>query len=130
MTVPSSWGWHYDAKERSWKIMGSFCYIRLFRLLFFEIEKMYLNTNINWSRSLLLVSSNGFFKASEHNKQRKLLKMKKWSSQWTQFMQLRKEAWNFISFHSSHVKEMSVNDIWNKSHELRKWNFRLLYAIA
>ena len=60
-------------------------------------KKIYLNTNINWSRSLLLVSSNGFFKASEHIKQRKLLKMKKWSSQWTQFMQLAKEAWNFIS---------------------------------
>ena len=27
---------------------------------------------------------------------KKIMKMKKWSSQWTQFMQLRKEAWKNI----------------------------------
>ena len=76
------------------------------------------------------------------------LKMKKWSSQWTKFMQLRKEAWKKIqdfnrvwtrdlaitgamlyqlSYEATDVgsrsivgsyvpvKEMSVNDIWNKS---------------
>ena len=69
--------------------------------------------------------------------------MKKWSSQWTQFMQLRKEAWKKIqdfngvwtrdlaitgamlyqlSYEAtdvgsrSIVKEMSVNGIWNKSY--------------
>ena len=75
------------------------------------------------------------------------MKMKKWSSQWTQFMQLRKEAWKKsrtltgfkpvtsryrvmlyqLSYEATDVgsrsivgsyvpvKEMSVNDIWNKS---------------
>ena len=76
------------------------------------------------------------------------MNMTKWSSQWTQFMQLRKEAWNKIqdfrgvwtrdpaitgatlyqlSYEATNVgsrsivgsyvpvKEMSVNDIWNKS---------------
>ena len=74
--------------------------------------------------------------------------MKKWSSQWTQFMQLRKEAWKNsglqqglnpwprdtgamlyqLSYKATDVgsrsivgsyvpvKEMSVNDIWNKSY--------------
>ena len=75
--------------------------------------------------------------------------MKKWSSQWTQFMQLRKEAWKKIqdfngvwtrdfaitgamlyqlSYEATDVgsrsivgsyvpvKEMSVDDIWNKSY--------------
>ena len=74
------------------------------------------------------------------------LEMKKWSSQWTQFMQLRKEAWKKcrtstgfepvtsramlyqLSYEATDVgsrsivgsyvpvKEMSVNDIWNKSY--------------
>ena len=87
--------------------------------------------------------------------------MKKWSSQWTQFMQLRKEAWKKIqdfngvwtrdlaitgamlyqlSYEATDigrrsivgsyvpVKEMSVIDIWNKSHmncgnemKMKKW---------
>ena len=81
--------------------------------------------------------------------------MKKWSSQWTQFMQLRKEAWKKIqgfnevwtrdlaitgamlyqlSYEATDVrsrlivgsyvpvKEMSVNDIWNKSYmKLVNW---------
>ena len=76
--------------------------------------------------------------------------MKKWLSQWTQFMRLRKEAWKMknsglqrglnpwprdtgaMLYHLSYeatdvgsrsivgsyvpVKEMSVNDIWNKSY--------------
>ena len=77
------------------------------------------------------------------------MKMKKWSTQWTQFMQLRKEAWKKksglqlglnpwprdtgamlyqLSYEATDVgsrsivgsyvpvKEMSVNDIWNKSY--------------
>ena len=69
------------------------------------------------------------------------LKMKRWSSQWTQFMQLCKEAWKKFrtstgfepetsrspvrcsdigsrSIVGSYipVKEMSVTDIWNKSY--------------
>ena len=81
--------------------------------------------------------------------------MKKWSSQWTQFMHLRKEAWKKIqdfngvwtrdlaitgamlyqlSYKATDVgsrsivgscvpvKEMSVNDIWNKSYiKLVNW---------
>ena len=78
------------------------------------------------------------------------MKVKKWSSQWTQFMQLRKEAWkNFrtgaivyqLSYEATDVgsrsvvgsyvpvKEMSVNDIWNKSYmncgnemKMKKWS--------
>ena len=79
----------------------------------------------------------------------RLMKMNNWSSQWRQFMQLRKEAWkkiqNFkgvwtrdlaitramlyqLSYEATDVgcrsivdsyvpvKEMSVNDIWNKSY--------------
>ena len=77
------------------------------------------------------------------------MKMNKWSSQWTQFMQLRKEAWKKfrtstgfepvtsrftdamlyqLSYEATDVgsrsivgsyvpvKEISVNDIWNKSY--------------
>ena len=90
------------------------------------------------------------------------MKMKKWSSQWTQFMQLRKEAWKKIqdfngvwtrdlpitgamlyqlSYEATDVgsrsivgsyvpvKEMSVNDIRNKSYmncgnemKMKKWS--------
>ena len=91
------------------------------------------------------------------------MKMKKWSSQWTQFMQLRKEAWKKknqdfngvwsrdlaitgtmlyqLSYEATDVgsrsivgsyvpvKEMSVNDIWNKSYmncgnemKMKKWS--------
>ena len=90
------------------------------------------------------------------------MKVKKWSSQWTQFMQLRKEAWKKIqdfngvwtrdlaitgamlyqlSYEATDVgsrsivgsydsvKEMSVNDIWNKSYmncgnemKVKKWS--------
>ena len=93
------------------------------------------------------------------------MKMKKWLSHWTQFMQLRKEAWKKksglqqglnpwprntgamlyqLSYEATDVgsrsivgsyvlvKEMSVNDIWNKSYMnkiitllikfLTKWN--------
>ena len=62
------------------------------------------------------------------------LKMKKWSSQWTQFMQLCKEAWKKfrtsagfepvtsrftgvmlyqLSYEATDMKEMSVNDTWD-----------------
>ena len=77
------------------------------------------------------------------------MKIKKWSSQWTQFLQLRKEAWKKIQYFNGvwtrdlaitgamlyqlsyeatdvvsrsivgsnvPLKEMSVNDIWNKSY--------------
>ena len=92
------------------------------------------------------------------------MKMKKWSSQWTQFMQLRKEAWKKkkiqdfnevwtrdlaitgamlyqLSYEVTdvgsrsivglyvHVKEMSGNDMWNKSYmncgnemKIKKWS--------
>ena len=90
------------------------------------------------------------------------MKMKKWSSQWTQFMQLRKKAWKKksglqwvlnpwprdtgamlyqLSYEATDVrsrsivgsyvpvKEMSVNDIWNKScmnygngMKMKKWS--------
>ena len=92
------------------------------------------------------------------------MRMKKWSSQWTQFMQLRKEAWKKIQdlngawtrdlaifgamlYQLSYevtdvgsrswsivvwyvpVKELSVNDIWNKSYmncgnemKMKKWS--------
>ena len=88
------------------------------------------------------------------------MKMKKRSSQWTQFMQLRKEAWKNsglqrglnpwprdtgamfyqLSYEATDVgrsivgsydpvKEMSVNDIWNKSYmncgnemKMKKWS--------
>ena len=90
------------------------------------------------------------------------MKMKKWSSQWTQFMQLRKEAWKKnqdfngvwsrdlaitgtmlyqLSYEETDVgsrsivgsyvpvKEMSVNDIWNKPYmncgnemKMKKWS--------
>ena len=93
---------------------------------------------------------------------RLLLKMKKWSSQWTQFMQLRKETWKKksglqrglnpwprdtgamlyqLSYEATDVgsrsivgsyvpvKEMSVNDTWNKSYmncrnemKMKKWS--------
>ena len=93
---------------------------------------------------------------------RLLLKMKKWSSQWTQFMQLRKAAWKKnqdfngiwthdlaiigamlyqLSYEAADVgcrsivgsyvpvKEMSVNDIRNKSYmncrnemKMKKWS--------
>ena len=93
--------------------------------------------------------------------------MKKWSSQWTQFMQLRKEAWKKnsglqrglnpwprdtgamlyqLSYEATDVrsrsivgsyvpvKEMSVNDIWNKSYmnfgnEMKNFHFRSSYMI-
>ena len=92
------------------------------------------------------------------------MKTKKWSSQWTKFMQLHKEAWKRKKFRTSTrfepvtsrftgamlyqlsyeatdvgsrsivgsyvpVKEMSVNDIWNKSYmncgnemKMKKWS--------
>ena len=85
-------------------------------------------------------------------------KWRKWSSQWTQFMQLRKEAWknsglqrglnlwpcdyrcdalptelwshwrweqvNIVGSYYVPMKEVSVNDIWNKSYmNCRKWAF-------
>ena len=89
------------------------------------------------------------------------MKMKKWLLQWTQFMQLRKEAWKNsglqrglnpwprdtgamlyqLSYEATDVgsssivgsyvpvKEMSVNDIWNKSYvncenemKMKKWS--------
>ena len=104
----------------------------------------------------------GLFKPTK-----KFMKMKKWSSQWTQFMQLHKEAWKKIqdftmtstglklnpwprdtgvmlyqlSYEATDVgsrsivgsyvpvKEMSVNDIWNKSYmncrnemKMKKWS--------
>ena len=88
------------------------------------------------------------------------LKMKKWSSQWTQFMQLHKEAWKKnsglqqglnswprdtgamlyqLSYEATDVgsrsvvgsyvpvKELSVNDKWNKSYiwtKEMKWKWR------
>ena len=36
------------------------------------------------------------------------MKMKKWSSQWTQFMQLRKEAWK--KFRTSTAKKWNENE--------------------
>ena len=85
------------------------------------------------------------------------MKIKEWSSQWTQFMQLREEAWKKfrtstgfepvtsrftgamlyqLSYEATDVgsrsivgsyvpvKEMSANDIWNKSYMNcgQKWN--------
>ena len=64
-------------------------------------------------------------------------KMKKWSSQWTQVKQLRKKAWKkkiqevngvwtrdlaitgamlYQLSYEATVKEISVNDVWNKSY--------------
>ena len=71
-------------------------------------------------------------------------KVKKWSSQWTQFTQLRKEAWKkkkkiqglngvwtrdlvitgavlYQLSYEATVKEMSVNDIWTAE---KKWKWR------
>ena len=94
-------------------------------------------------------------------------KWRKWSSQWTQFMQLRKEAWKNsglqrglnpwprdtgamlyqLSYEATDVgrrsivgsyvpvKEMSVNDIWNKSYmncgnemKVKKWSSQSLLS--
>ena len=94
--------------------------------------------------------------------------MKKWSSQWTQFMKLCKEAWKKknwglqrglnlwprdtgamlyqLSYEATDVgsrsivgsyvpvKEMSVNDIWNKSYmncgnEMKNFHFHSSYMI-
>ena len=46
-----------------------------------------------WSRGLCGRLSNALGKSKRVMSVGRLLKMKKWSSQWTQFMQLRKEAW-------------------------------------
>ena len=63
-----------------------------------------------------------------------ILKMKKWSSQWTRFMQLRKESRKkkfrtSTGFGLVPAKEMRVDDIWNKSYmncgkemKMKKWS--------
>ena len=38
---------------------------------------------------------------NNYNNNNNIMKMKKWSSQWTQFMQLRKEAWKKKKFRTS-----------------------------
>ena len=72
------------------------------------------------------------------------MKMKKWSSQWTQFMQLRKEAWKkkiqdlngvwtrVTRFTGAMLYQLSYEapDVW--LHNFQKWNaysFESLYQI-
>ena len=50
-----------------------------------------------------------------------LLKMKKWSSQWTQFMQLRKQAWKNNSVLNFHF--ISAVHIWFISYVINICNF-------
>ena len=118
-----------------------------------------------WSRGLCGRLSNALGKSKRVMSVGRLLKMKKWSSQWMQFMELRKEAWKKknsglqrglnpwpcdtgamlyqLSYEATdvgsrsivglyvHVKEMSGNDMWNKSYmncgnemKMKKWSWQ------
>ena len=64
------------------------------------------------------------------------IKMKKWSSQWTQFMQLRKEAWIKIQdFNGVWTRDLAITGamLYQLSYEATDvggMQVRLLYAIA